>query len=586
LHYQRTHLSLESNSTIADLSLFLASPTVTFIESSATAVSEPIEQNNRLMSQTQVLQPAPSITLLYDNDTQTKSEESYIQEARLSLLASEIRNARLSDPPSAPASPDEEWDGVDNPIEISEELPSLHEGPIDYHKFAGIRKAQEAAIAHVPDGERAFFVADLSRVYLQFQRWTRCLPGIKPFYGEDLCVTIAFHIGNHPITAVKCNPDPFVLRLLAALGTGFDCASLGEISQVLGMGSIDPSRIIFANPCKALSFIRQSKQAGVDTMTFDNVDELVKIARIHPGAHLVLRILTDDSKSLCRLGLKFGASLHAVPTLLAKAQELHLNVIGISFHVGSGCYDPSAFADAVSLAKTAFNIGRDMGFSFRFLDVGGGFEDDNFERTAAVLRAALLAHFNEEIRAGLEIIAEPGRFFVSKAFELVTNIIARRVDETTHDSEEGAETRCRIMCRPCSPISHNGHTQTVSLDYINDGVYGAFNCILFDHQKVHPHVLTLRHTTVTNPIATNVGQLASVWGPTCDSIDCVCPDTTLPPSLEVGDWLGFENMGAYTICAASQFNGFERSGVIYTAGIGQSGSRVQALLREFGGTGN
>ena len=74
-------------------------------------------------------------------------------------------------------------------------------------------------------------------------------------------------------------------------------------------------------------------------------------------------------------------------------------------------------------------------------------------------------------------------------------------------------------------------------------------------------------------------ERASIWGPTCDSIDCVCPDIELAAQLEVGDWLGFENMGAYTICAASQFNGFERSGVTYTAGVGEAGARVQRLLR-------
>ncbi|KAI5983677.1 alanine racemase/group IV decarboxylase, partial [Pisolithus marmoratus] len=55
----------------------------------------------------------------------------------------------------------------------------------------------------------------------------------------------------------------------------------------------------------------------------------------------------------------------------------------------------------------------------------------------------------------------------------------------------------------------------------------------------------------------------SVWGPTCDSIDCVCRRVELP-ALHVGDWLGFNNMGAYTICAASRFNGFQLSEVIYT----------------------
>ncbi|OCH83545.1 hypothetical protein OBBRIDRAFT_840446 [Obba rivulosa] len=79
------------------------------------------------------------------------------------------------------------------------------------------------------DVEETFFVADLSYAYGQHERWQKYLPGIEPFY------------------AVKCNPDPYVLRLLAALGTGFDCASNGEISQVLRLG-VDPSRIIYAHP--------------------------------------------------------------------------------------------------------------------------------------------------------------------------------------------------------------------------------------------------------------------------------------------------------------------------------------------------
>ena len=153
--------------------------------------------------------------------------------------------------------------------------------------------------------------------------------------------------------AIKCNPDPYVLRLLAALGTGFDCASIGEITRVLETG-VDPARVIFANPCKAASFVRSPARAGVHTMTFDNTDELYKIARVHAGAQLIVRILTDDSKSVCRLGLKFGAPLGTVPGLLAKARELRLDVIGVSFHVGSGCYDAAAFADAVMRARTAF----------------------------------------------------------------------------------------------------------------------------------------------------------------------------------------------------------------------------------------
>ncbi|KAI0294872.1 pyridoxal-dependent decarboxylase [Multifurca ochricompacta] len=423
-------------------------------------------------------------------------------------------------------------------------LPPLLRGHPEVHLRNGVIRAARLSATNEPDSESAFFVADLSSVYNQLERWRRYLPEIEPFY------------------AVKCNPDPYVLRLLAALGTGFDCASNGEIGQVLRLG-VSPDRIIYANPCKAVSSIKSAARTGVDAMTFDNEDELYKVARVNPNAKLVLRILTDDSKSLCRLGLKFGAPLVTVPGLLLKAKELGLDVIGISFHVGSGCYDSSAFTDAVGWARAAFDMGLTVGYKFSFLDVGGGFEDTNFETTASVLCDALDLHFPDRSGSGLRIIAEPGRYFVSRAFSLAANIIARRaplsvVGETTE-------------------IKGEGDDQPSMMYYINDGVYGAFNCILFDHQEVHPYVLTMNgsfHFSGTESL-----QASSVWGPTCDSIDCVCPMARLPAGLRVGDWLAFNNMGAYTICAASQFNGFAVSLVTYTSGDGYGSQEVRLALK-------
>lgn len=208
------------------------------------------------------------------------------------------------------------------------------------------------------------------------------------------------------------------------MGAGFDCASNGEISQVLSIGGVDPSRIIFANPCKATSFVRSAARAGVNTMTFDNADELFKIARAHPGAKLIVRILADDSKSICRFGIKFGAPLEVVPSLLSKAKELGLDVIGVSFHVGSGCYDPTIYGDAIRRARDAFVMGSQVGYQFSLLDVGGGFEDARFEAAASVLADAINEYFPD--RKGIRLIAEPGRFYVSRAFSLAANIIARR----------------------------------------------------------------------------------------------------------------------------------------------------------------
>ena len=165
-------------------------------------------------------------------------------------------------------------------------------------------------------------------------------------------------------------------------------------------------------------------------MTFDNVDELYKIKRVHPNAKLVLRILTDDSKSLCQFGIKFGASLESVPVLLSKARELGLDIIGVSFHVGSGCYDPTVYHSAISRAREVFNIAeKQFGYKLELLDVGGGFEDNLFDEAADVINQALNEMFPQD--EGVRVIAEPGRYFVSEAFRLATCVIARRgvVDE-------------------------------------------------------------------------------------------------------------------------------------------------------------
>lgn len=426
-------------------------------------------------------------------------------------------------------------------------FPKIRSESVDNLIRSGILDAAIASAANEPDAEAAFFVADLGQIYRQHKRWQQCLPNVTPFY------------------AVKANPDRVVLRLLAALGTGFDCASMNEINMVAELG-VTPNRVIFANPCKPTSFVKHAARMGVDMTTFDNEDELYKISRAHPRAKLILRILTDDSKSLCRLGLKFGASLVAVPTLLAKAVELGLNVVGVSFHVGSGCYDSDAFADAIARAKKAFVMGQEAGYQFSLLDVGGGFESEHFEESATVLAKALETHFGDFTG---QIIAEPGRFYVAEAFTLATNIIARRgpersVLERQEIDEEDDNDNPRVMY------------------YLNDGIYSSFNCILFDHQIVSPFCLTVGKVLVdgssTSLSAVQAPPLvtSSLWGPTCDSIDCVMARVKLPGGLQVGDWLGFRKMGAYTICAASSFNGFDRTKVVYT--VGEELVAIESLL--------
>lgn len=346
-----------------------------------------------------------------------------------------------------------------------------------------------------------------------------------------------------------------MLQLLAGLGNGFDCASKAEIEQVLNMG-VDPSRIIYAQPCKTNSYVRYVAAHGVRQMTFDNADELRKIAKLFPDAELFLRILTDDSSSLCRLSLKFGASLDTTNSLLALARELGLNVVGVSFHVGSGASDPRAFLKAVQDADSVFLQAAEHGFSLKTLDVGGGFcSDATFEAMAEVLRNALDEHF--PAHRGVAIIAEPGRYFVSSAFTIACNIIARRTVENPPPQQQQLDAVDAVDAGNGSV----GSADPTYMLYVNDGLYGNFSSIMFDHQHPVAKVLQtgpqfLFDSEAANAVAATSGLEYSIWGPTCDGIDRITESIQFSQTLDVGDWLYFEDMGAYTRCSATRFNGF------------------------------
>jgi ornithine decarboxylase len=362
--------------------------------------------------------------------------------------------------------------------------------------------------------EEAFFICDLGEIIKKHEEWVAQLPRVKPHY------------------AVKCNDSRLVLQTLAGLGSGFDCASKGEIRKVMDLG-VDPSRIIFANPTKQNSHVRAAAEQNVMKMTFDNEGELYKIKALHPLAQLVIRIRCDAEKAQCQLGMKFGVLVEEAPPLLDVAKKLGLDVIGVSFHVGSGCMDPPVFYRAIKSCKWLFEVGKEKGFDMNFLDIGGGFPGNtgtSIQEIATVVNGSLEAHFPEE--SGVEIIAEPGRFYVASAFSLATLVHSMR--EVKGNPEESSKF----------------------MYYINDGVYGSFNCVIYDHAVVHPE-------TIKEYPGVEAHE-CSIWGPTCDGLDQVCPLEVLP-KLEMGDWLLFPNMGAYTLVAGGTFNGFPVPKVYFVA---------------------
>lgn len=367
-----------------------------------------------------------------------------------------------------------------------------------------------------------FYIFDLGAVLERWRVWTTSLPRVTPHY------------------AVKCNPDPAMLSLLAALGTGFDCASPAEIELVRDMG-VSVERIIYAHCCKMPRDLQHAARVGVTQTTFDTEDELVKIAQLHPRAACVLRIRADDVAARCNLGDKYGAEEDEWQPLLLAAKRLGLDVAGISFHVGSGARNPSAFPIAVGKAREAFDMAIALGFNMRLLDLGGGYSGNLTEgitmaAVAASLNAALEAHF--PAADGVRVIAEPGRYFAEPGMTLHTRVFGKRVRE---GRPAGVDSRYY---------------------WIADGVYGSMNCQIYDHAllSVRPFPLAPTSTDGEAMEAETAKLPSTLYGPTCDGMDTLMRGLPLP-ELAVGDWLQWPSMGAYTLAAGSAFNGFNSQAV-------------------------
>lgn len=402
-------------------------------------------------------------------------------------------------------------------LSIPKITPSPPHVSFSAHSAQVMKKAMLARVASIdlascdPGAEDSFFVCDLAQVKASYAMWQRELPMVRPFY------------------AVKCNTDKAVISVLAQLGTGFDCASKLEI-DVVNESFVDAEDIVYANPCKTVSHVRHARDIGVSLTTVDNAGELHKLKKHHPEMGVLLRIATDDSAAQCELLNKFGCTVNtAIEELLPLCRELGLPVKGVAFHVGLGAVDFTAFTTAIKESRIIFDAAAALDIKgLDTLDIGGGFVRESFAEAAAVIRDALDEYF-PPAENSLRLIAEPGRFMVSNAFSLATHVVARR-------DQIGDE---------------------LPKLYINDGVYNNLNCILFDHYTPVPQVLT-------SSSGKNTETRFSVWGRTCDGLDCVSTNTQLKSDVVEGDWLWFENVGAYTSAASTHFNGFNgNSPVLY-----------------------
>lgn len=371
------------------------------------------------------------------------------------------------------------------------------------------KKLQKLAVEH----GTPLMVIDHDELCANYRMFHSHLPRVKIYY------------------AVKANPDKEIVRTFYKAGAGFDVASWEEFQIVYENIKNLPKperqnfiwdKIIYANPIKANDTLR-SLAPYKPLVTFDNFEEITKIKTYAPNAGLVLRINVPNTGSVVELASKFGASPGEAVDLILLAEKAGLTVEGISFHVGSQCTNFENYIQALNISANVFQEASLRGVKLKLLDIGGGFPAPY--NTKVLPFSTLASYIGKELDrlfpSEIEIIAEPGRFLVASAGTLVASVIGKAI--------------------------RNGKT----CYYIDDGIYGAYSGVLFDH-CYYPVKAFKKDKT----------QLCSVFGPTCDALDRIGISEELP-DLQLGALVYSENIGAYSIASATNFNGFKPAKVVH-----------------------
>jgi ornithine decarboxylase len=349
-------------------------------------------------------------------------------------------------------------------------------------------------------------VVDLDVVRENYQAFAKALPDSRVFY------------------AVKANPAPEVLALLASLGSCFDTASVAEIEMVLAAGAT-ADRISYGNTIKKERDVARAFALGVRLFAVDCRAEVEKIARAAPGAKVFCRFLFDCTGADWPLSRKFGCDPEMATDVLEHAHRLGLEPCGVSFHVGSQQGRTQAWDEALKSAAAIFRACAERGINLTMVNLGGGFPTRYLKEVPAVksygrsIFRSLRKHFGNRIP---DTIIEPGRGMVGNAGVIEAEVVL---------------------------VSRKSTQEEVRWVYLDIGKFGGLAETMDE---------SIRYPIRTRRDGDPVGPCV-LAGPTCDSADVMYEREPyrLPISLEIGDKVLIEGTGAYTATYSSvAFNGF------------------------------
>jgi len=226
---------------------------------------------------------------------------------------------------------------------------------------------------------------------------------------------------------------------------------------------------------------------------------------------------------MVELSSKFGCDPGEAVDLVRAAFEMGLVVEGLSFHVGSQCTNFENFVQALNMAAAVIGEARSRGFDLKILDIGGGFpvRYNRHVQPFSVLARRINTEIDRLFPSEMEILAEPGRFFVATAVTSIAKVIGKTV--------------------------RDGKT----CYYVDDSVYHTFSGIIFDHCPYH-----------FKSFKTGKTEVCAVFGQTCDGLDTISQSESLP-DLDLDDLLYSEDIGAYSNASATWFNGFPPAKVVH-----------------------
>jgi ornithine decarboxylase len=393
---------------------------------------------------------------------------------------------------------------VDASQEVHQAIPSPFRIGSSVEMTARIREFLKQRQGQGGDGP--CLVVDLDVVRENYLTFSKALPDTKVFY------------------AVKANPAPEILALLAELGSSFDVASVSETEAVLAAGAT-PDRISYGNTIKKTSEIAAAARLGINLFAVDCEAEVDKVAGAAPGARVICRIHCDGTGAEWPLSRKFGCEPEYAADILEYAHRCGLVPHGISFHVGSQQHNIEAWDRALASTAAIFRTCAERGIALAMVNLGGGFparyvrKTPKLESYGKAIFRSLRKHFGNAIP---ETIVEPGRGLVGNAgiIEAEVVLIAKRSPED--------------------------ELRWVYLDI------GKFHGLAetIDESIRYP-IRTARDRDESAPCI--------IAGPTCDSVDVLYEKNPylLPVSLAIGDKVLIEATGAYTTTYSSVgFNGY------------------------------